>query len=311
MSKSVAKASPKAPAPTVVDSVYDFLYHDARRVGSFLAQLDQNGLLTEIRKGEHAAKNAKRGWNVNVGASTPLTGGGNLGVEVSPKEGGGESIERTYDPFWANARELLDALAANDMIVRDVEGAPLGSMILTSGTLNVVNIGMMKNAWDVDEIKRTVLAGGTVENLESEGNRAVRRAQQSRNRSRVNSDSPPTNDELTFAFLKLLPHSLTAMLHGSLSSVWCSLQDQYLVGSSGDIVLKHGYTVPGEWHMLGVLDAKPDADVAGESFAHGFGSFNSIIGNLAQQLAPLVRVLLGRPADAYGITPLLIFRKVA
>jgi hypothetical protein len=315
--KSVVNASQKEQDQRAAASVFDFLYHDSRRVGSFLSQLDQNGLLKEVRQSEHAVKGSKRGFSANVGASTPWTGGGNFGVELTPKEGGGEALERVYDPFWANARELLDALTVNNMIRRDIDAAPLGSMVLVSGPLNIIDLGMMKDAWKVDEIKRTAQAGGTAEQvLAEQRNRDSRRSQYGKNRNKPK-DGPPTESELTIAFLQLLPHSLTALLHGGDGSMWCSLKEEHLVGAGSDLVLKHGLTVPGEWNMVGLLDAKPDieslADIVGvDDVLDGPGAvlFNSIIGNISRKLAPIVRLLLGRPANAYGITPLLIFRQV-
>jgi hypothetical protein len=322
MSTNVEKASGREPGEQEGISVYDFLYHDSRRVGSFLAQLDQNGLLTEVRHSEHASRGSRRGFSLNAGASTPITGGGNIGLEITPKEGGGEALERVYDPFWANARELLDALTANNMIRRDVATAPLGSMVLVSGALNIIDLGMMKDAWKVDEIKRTALAGGTAEQVAAEqGNRDNRRSHQSQNRHRPK-DGPPTESELTIAFLQLLPHSLTALLHGKDGSMWCNLKEEHLVGVGSDLVLKHGHSVPGDWALLGLLDAKPDLDALtgtlgidddDDDVLDGSGAvlFNSIIGNISRKLAPIVRMLLGRPANAYGITPLLIFREVS
>lgn len=54
------------------DSVFDFLYHDSRRIGSFLSQFDNNGLLTAINQGESASRNARRGWSVELGGEVPL-----------------------------------------------------------------------------------------------------------------------------------------------------------------------------------------------------------------------------------------------
>jgi hypothetical protein len=316
MSKSVAIASGKGPGEREPVSVFDFLYHDSRRVGSFLAQLDANGLLTEVRHSEHVAKGRKRGVSVNLGASTPLTGGGNVGFEITPKEAGGETLERVYDPYWANARELLDSLTANDLVGGDLEAAGIGSLVHVSGALSIIDLGMLKDAWGLDAVRRTALAGGTAEQVEPM-NRHDRRSQTAQKLK--SKDSPPTENELMLEILKILPHSLSAMLNGSHGSVWCGLSEQYLVGSGSDLVLKHGHRIAGEWHMVGVLDAQPDITALAGAFdaeneiLNGDGAilFNSLIGNVARNLAPTFRLMVGRPVNSYGITPLMIFRKVA
>lgn len=60
MSKNDVTASQEEQGEAGPDSVFDFLYHDSRRIGSFLSQFDNNGLLTAINQGESASRNARR-----------------------------------------------------------------------------------------------------------------------------------------------------------------------------------------------------------------------------------------------------------
>jgi hypothetical protein len=97
--------TPKASAKTgQSDSVYDFLYYDARRIGSFLAQFDDSGHLQQVRQSDTARKGNKRGFKITAGAGAPLVGTGNVGFETQPYDTGSESSERIYDPLWSNAR---------------------------------------------------------------------------------------------------------------------------------------------------------------------------------------------------------------
>lgn len=59
-------------------SVYDFLYHDARRVGSFLAQFDENGLLQSL----------KRSIATAAIQASELTMGGDAGLAVIKAKAG-------------------------------------------------------------------------------------------------------------------------------------------------------------------------------------------------------------------------------
>lgn len=138
-------------------SVFDFLYNDSRRVSSYLAQMDDNGLLTGITQSENVTKNAKRG--VNLSANILGNGGG---IEITPKEGGSEASERVYDPFWANARYLLDVLDERKMIHRDLASAPIGSIVLISGKMSVVDLGLLKEVWALPRIRKLMLANAGV-----------------------------------------------------------------------------------------------------------------------------------------------------
>ena len=316
MSKSEEKALKKAQDEPETNSVFDFLYHDSRRVGSLLAQFDQNGLLKEIKQSEHASKGTGRGFSFSGGASTPLTGGGHLGIEVSPKEGGGESLERIYDPFWANAREFLNVLEDNNLILRDVESAGLGSIVLISGSMGIIDLGMLKSMWSLPTVQRKIHEGATEGNDEPEpANRKERLAQERRNK---NKSKPELDDDtqLLIEMMPTFPHSLNAMISGEGMSAWATLSEEFFVGHGSDIILKHGLSIPGQWHMLGILDAQPDLGdldstiAAADNFQADYFS-QSVIGNFAGVMAPIVRALLGRPASSYGMTPLLIFREVS
>jgi hypothetical protein len=128
MSKSVEKASEKGHAEPQSDSVYDFLYYDARRIGSFLAQFDDSGHLQQVRQSDTARKGIEKGFKITAGAGAPLVGSGNVGFEKQPYDTGSESSERIYDPLWSNARTLLDYLKAADLIGRDLSTARLGQL---------------------------------------------------------------------------------------------------------------------------------------------------------------------------------------
>jgi hypothetical protein len=73
MSKKDEKASEKELDEPQNDSVFDFLYCDSRRIGSFLAQFDDSGHLEKIVQRESAAKSAKRGYEFNVSGGATIS----------------------------------------------------------------------------------------------------------------------------------------------------------------------------------------------------------------------------------------------
>ena len=57
-------------------------------------------------------------------------GNGTLGFERGPGEQAGEGLQRVYDPLWTNALTLLDFLALEDLLNRDINSANLGQFVL-------------------------------------------------------------------------------------------------------------------------------------------------------------------------------------
>jgi hypothetical protein len=292
------------------DSVFDFLYHDARRVGSFLAQFDDAGHLQQITQSESRTKGLKRGWKFALGGGMGEFGSGEASVERGPGEGGSEASERVYDPLWANARTLLDYLFERNMIQRDIWEARLGQFVLVEGRLVILDVAMLKGAWDKPAIRKIVTKDAGVEH---DLNRHLRRKQ-----AAVGGEKPVSEVEVFMDLLGILPHSLQAHILGDKFTAWCSLATESLVGLSSDLVLKHGTLISGDWHVLGVLDAQPERGPESdkpmkltpleEAVA---GLAGTLVGTLVARLSPVTRRMLGRPYGAHGLTPLLIFREVS
>jgi hypothetical protein len=307
MSESESTALEGAHDGQEKDSVLDFLYHDARRVGSFLAQFDPSGHLQQIRDSESVAKTAKRGWKVGLGgALTEGLGKGEVSYERSPLQGGTEASERTYDPLWANARELLDYLEDRSLIQHDLLSARMGQFVLAKGTLLILDLAMLKGAWEKSSVKKLISG-----NMESEAKK-LRKA-----------GKPPATGaaefQLVIDLLGIMPHTIQATILNERYRAWCCLSEGSLVGLSSDIILKHGSYIPGEWSVLGILDAYPDPrpePVDGEAPSQNIDELvatlaGTVIGTVAAQMAPATREILGRPRTAWGVTPLLIFREVS
>lgn len=290
------------------DSVFDFLYHDARRVGSFLAQFETYGVPSGVTATESAGRSTLTKTTAGAGLKVPALAKAEGALEVTSSDDERDMAERTYDPLWTNARALLDYLAARDLINRDLLTARLGQFVLASGTLIVLDVAMLKAAWEKPMVRRFVTQGARA-NVQGS---AKGQSKSSRNGKQSDAD-------LFLELLPVFPHSLQAHVVGADYSAWCSLAEASLVGMSSDVVLKHGSLVPGEWHVLGILDAVPDPDndpgVSAGSLGHRDAAVvtaaGTAVGSLVAQLAPMARQFLGRPYTSYGLTPLLIFREVS
>ena len=76
--------------------------------------------------------------------------------------------------------------------------------------------------------------------------------------------------------------------------------------------------MPGDWHLLGILDALPGAgpdpdNPRGLSKAEQAVTdlAGSDIGSLTARISTAARKMLGRPDHAWGVSPLLIFREAS
>lgn len=273
------------------DSVFDFLYHDARRVGSFLAQFDDSGHLQQIKQTEAVAKTSGNKTTVSGATGIPVVAQGQIASDRTSGKEGREGTERVYDPLWTNTRTLLDFLDSRGMIHRDISKARIGQFVLISGSLTILDLTILKGLWEIPHVNIGFIKGPANSIFNAKGVAA--------------SDA---GYELLLNIFKALPHSVHAGLTDEQKRlVWSTLKEENMVVSSSDLLLKNGVVVSGQWSMLGILDAFPD-DMSTDSNAASLtdSPFSEILGSLA----PFLRQL-GRPQQAYGMTPLLIFRQVS
>jgi len=306
MSKSVEKVSNEEQGGAEPDSVFDFLYHDGRRIASFLSQFDKNGLLTGLTQGDSLSKGAKRSKKIGIGGDVALIGGGKVELEVGPGEVGSQTMERVYDPFWANARLFLDVLTERNMLQRDLRAADIGQFVLAKGWLTVLDLAMFKDAWKLPTIQRKVKEGAYAKPKST-----MTSAQKAELKEQKE------NADMMLEMIQIMPHSVHASMITSVedqaSLLWCTLKEDNLVTPASDLTLAHGATMPGEWAIVGVLSARPEyltPDPNNLVDNSEPGVMQSVVGQVSKTIAPIVRVALGRPAAAHAVTPLLIFREV-
>ena len=260
MPKNVKKASEKAPDEHQNDSVYDFLYQDARRIGSFLAQFDDSGHLQQVRQSESYKKGNKRGIKIFAGAGVSSLGSGNVGFETMPHEAGSELSERIYDPLWSNARALLDYLSGAGLINRDITAAHISQFVIVSGELTVLNAAIMAETW-VSPNMREMAVKQYVNNAKAVWNaNPVNAAMESSDKDKAESlflDTAKSHALIALENIKYYPHSVNCTIRGDRFSVWSPLHEEGMTGSANDLSLMHGSEVPGVWNLLGILDALP------------------------------------------------------
>lgn len=291
--------------PTTV-SVYDFLYHDARRVASFLAQFDRSGHLTQVAQSARIAR--VRDESDKTSGTLALV---SSEMTKSASDEHGKESQRIYDPTWANARALLDYLDEAGRIQRDIEAAQIGQFVLVSGSLSLSDLGLMEKTWRLPVVKKMMAAGIDETSKLPAAPKGMRNNPEllmARKAAEEGLKTLRNGLDMFFELITVLPHTIQARLTGDDVSVWCSLSREDITFEASDIVLKYGSEIPGRWHILGILDAQPDSiDAPGDV---DFGQGQEMAANMMGIIAPLTRNMLGRPTYSYGLTPLLVFRAV-
>jgi hypothetical protein len=288
-------------------SVYDILYADTRRLSSLLSQFSDDGLLVELSRAAEDAHSVSAGLSIKV-------------VKGDTSSTGKSGSTRKIDPQWLLPLLFLDA--AKDLIERDIEQAALGSLVLAQGRLIVTDLRILQKLWSSPTAKKFVLQqikdaerDKAREAAANEGeNRASRRLA-----GKKQSEASASEADLIMELLPLLPHSPQVNIVSPDSTVWSTIEPDYLVGTVEDIMLKHGAKVPGGWSMVGILDARPWEEREDEDYddiltfddqisigMHGMDN----IWKIATGLGWPARQALGRPLLSYGVTPLIIFREI-
>jgi len=281
-------------APETTDSVYDFLYVDNDRIALYLSQFDQHGHLTTITK--------------SVSTSDRTTG--TLNSVVAKAEGMSDTttaLAKHFDTQWVAPLLFLDRSNQRGMIKRELSSANLGQIVLSSGKIDFYDPTAMKDSLAIASIKKLIQDGALNSQI---GNHNSLPAPLKKKKDKEFID----NFNLAFDMLKILPHSKQLTIRGEVNTVWCSLNSDCLIGTSSDLMLKYGANIPGCWHVVGILDAKPEsgfeADEQQEGSTYSSDSGEGVMAQFYTAIAPLARTVLGRPNSAYGVTPLLIFREV-
>ncbi len=292
-----------------MNSVYDFLYSDSRRIAAFLSQFTNFGNPSQVKISESVLETAEDTSNNQVSGTLAVL---STRLQSQHKEStvtnqGGETV---YDPLWKNAISFVKYLEGEKLIHTDLATSRIGQFVLVEGSLITLDLTMLKQAWETPSIHKGILQG-IVQNLsghpqQQEGNRQQRRAATAQSKGNTKSEL-----DIALALLSMMPHSLQARMVGEGWTVWCTLDELSMVSKPSDLLLKHGALIAGTWRMLGVLDAFPNFSSTADLNNAIVNLAGTMVGEISARISPVAREWLGRPDGAYGMTPLLIYREIA
>lgn len=267
----------------LVDSLFDYFYIDTGRLNHWLAQLDDGGVIESFRH----SKSIGEDFRNELGMNAVIKGG------QSNTQKDNESQERFYSSEWSRPLLLLDLLADGGMIHREIEDAPMGSLVLVSGEIQMFDISLLQNSWD--SIKNLVMEqqGIPTHKPKASMNNTQKRALE--------------NFEMVGGMLKVLPNNPQIYLRDASGEVvWSALEPDFIIGNPSTLALSNGPFLSGQWHAIGIIDGhKEDGD---NSDRLPFG--DSDMSNAMSQMMQAVKDAVGRGANSYSITPLMIFRSV-
>jgi hypothetical protein len=287
---------PLAPISLDTESLFDILYVDSRRVATYLAQLDPNGSLTGIK----------------VSASGTATMAGDARASFVAASGGvhlsdvtSEANERQFDPQWVLPITLMNRLDELGFINRGLANAGIGSLVLAEGFCRMVDIATVKEMWPAIAKILAMQAAVSAQSGKHQFKEPTRNERRDRRREEE-SPSLPLGLEILADVAKNMPHSLELHFMTEQGIAWATLQRECLLINAQDVALKHGSVIPGNWHVLGVVDARPNEEAPEVWKIAPIGDFTGGIIGLVDEL----RSLMGRPLGYYGLTPLIIFRSI-
>lgn len=299
MSKNAKKVSDAGQGDRKGDSVYDFLYCDSRRIGSFLAQFDASGHLQQVTQRESVSKGNKRGMSLKLGGGASYLGTGGTGevaFERGPGETGSEESELVFDPLWTNALTFLDYLDDRDIIAPDIVSAGIGRFVLFTGALMVLDTAFQQRLYQLPAVRKQTYPQWGIN---------------------PQTGKKFTREEIDLEYdvlRELAPHVQAHVTNDLGHKVWGTLRPDNLVTPPNELMLKHGSVVDGEWAVLGIKDAEPidDVQLAREEADRMKAPLDDLYKFTSQsiELNLRARFWLGRPHYCYGITPLAIFREI-
>jgi hypothetical protein len=265
------------------DSVYDFLYVDRKRIAFYLSQFDDYGHLTQLTR--------------SVSESSETGGGIDLKIaKIEGKEGEQTSLQKHYDTQWVAPLSFLDKAGQRGMIARGLKNAALGKLVLTSGALHIVNMRAFERVWDVVSAAPNAPAPPL-------GNRQQRRA--------TGNQPPPNPGNTGLKVLGSLEQPVFMVAQADEANLWSTLDPDSLIGGSSDLNLKHGERIAGDWHVVSIVDCYPDSQIPTDhTISRSCGTEGNDFGVQALNIWHELGLVLGRPPQCFGVTPLLIMRVV-
>lgn len=264
------------------NSLYDFIYINHEALSLYNAQLDKDGLLTH----QVVTKSVGDQFKSQVGGSVKVFSGSHEEQSTIA-----ESTQSNFDASRAMPLNVIRELNHRGLIQNDIEQAKLGQIVLFSGRLQIIDYALMAS----------IVRPATQIHVNEMPNKTPLEKQ--------NRKAKQAELEGLSNLIEQMPKLIQFRLFDDSRSAWGTISSGNLMVHSLDFVMKHVVTVPGQWHILAVLDALPDGAPEMEIDEAAFKYMTELETGYVETFIHM-RGMMGRRLEEYGVSPLAIFRKV-
>jgi len=252
-------------------SLIDFLYRDISRIDSFFAQLFQ-GTIKEIA----ASSSSSNSKSSQVEGNIQVVKGGTESEEIITN-----SLEKHIDP---HDQKILDILGALNISVHDsISNVNNGQIVLLKGSIVIRNYQTIKQAIPLlFKIGPETFVGN-------------------KNRKEIQKEIKK-NSKIIESILNLIPMGLELEIHTDKNETLSGiLVPEYLSQNPNDLLRLYGNNMPGEWHVLGIVDSLNYSTKC---------NYSSDIKKSTDEFAEVIKSMFNEEESNYRITPILIYRKI-
>jgi hypothetical protein len=257
----------------LTDSLYDFIYIDDHKSKILLAQIEANGILTQVisRIKEEECHSGEAGMDKIVVAKK-------IGQLLES-----ESVEHSFDTSSSIHLSLLNKLGEQNRINRDITKASIGEIVLFTGDAYFL---------DIETLQKTV---PLLKHFKKQLNK--------NDYSMVMDVLKLIPPSIQFIFKDY---------SDSPKKVWMTISSSNMLITASDLMLKYGNNLNGKWSVIGLLDSKPESLESIESLesTESISIDDREIGNSLGVISTIFKGLIGKHDSYYGITPIMIFREV-
>ena len=260
--------------------LYDFIYINHDVLAFYNAQLDEDGLLTQSVVTHSSEDQNKQNFK---GGLPGLGGSFESGSNIK------SSRQNSFDTSKNMPLSVLRELNLRGLIQDDVGQAKTGQIVLFSGRMQIVDLSLMNSMVKPSmEIELAAMPNST----------------DAHKRKRREKEAEIKN---VASMMEALPKFLQIRVFDDEKSVWYAVKHDDMLPNTSALALKHDVTIPGEWHVVAILDALPNdnEDLDQKAFEYMTDMDTTYFTAFLH-----LRTLMGRRLNEYGITPLFIFRKI-
>ncbi|CAK0739364.1 hypothetical protein CCP1ISM_1030002 [Azospirillaceae bacterium] len=182
--------------------------------------------------------------------------------------------------------------------------ARIGNIVQASGHIILANYPLIQRASKSEKLRKLWFQTAVSQNKGGAGSR--------RNSYLTPDDKIAANQtEIGIELFSFVPETVQCSLLTDYGCLWATLNESDLISSAISLTLKHGSVISGNWTVVGIVDAlQGKFDITPEFIKDMPLIYENEMSGAVAHMAQVFSEVIGRPRTAYGITPLLIFRKI-